>query len=139
MHELALAEGILAVAIDAANGEGIKSIRIRVGRLQHVTQDSLQFAFELISENSNAQGATIVVEDVAVRYRCKQCGIEGEVELPHFHCRSCSSMEVEILSGEEILVDSVELSNGQKVERCKSNLEAALEDHMREHHGNDGH
>ncbi|HEY7160825.1 MAG TPA: hydrogenase maturation nickel metallochaperone HypA [Acidobacteriota bacterium] len=139
MHELALAEGIMAIASDAANGEKINSIRIRVGRLQHVTQDSLQFAFELISENSNAQGARIVVEQVPARYRCSQCAAEGEIELPHFHCRSCSSVELEILSGEEILVDAVELSNGKIVERCKSNLEAVLEEHMREHHGNDSH
>ena len=139
MHELALAEGIMAIASDAASGESINSIRIRVGRLQHVTQDSLQFAFELISENSNAQGARIVVEQVPATYRCKQCGSEGEIELPHFHCRSCSSVEIEILSGEEILVDAVELSNGTIVERCKSNLEAVLEEHMREHHGNDSH
>lgn len=139
MHELALAEGILAVASDAANGVSINSIRIRVGRLQHVTQDSLQFAFELISENSNAQGAKIVVEQVPATYRCKQCGNEGEIELPHFYCRACSAIELEILSGEEILVDSVELSNGQIVERCKSNLEVVLEEHIREHHGNDSH
>ncbi len=139
MHELALAEGILAVASDAANGENISSIRIRVGRLQHVTQDSLQFAFELISENSNAKGAKIVVDEVPATYRCKQCDVEGEIDLPHFHCRSCSSVELEILSGEEILVDSVELSNGQIIERCKSNLEPVLEEHIREHHGNDSH
>jgi hydrogenase nickel incorporation protein HypA/HybF len=139
MHELALAEGILAVASDAANGEGISSIRIRVGRLQHVTRDSLQFAFELISQDSNAHGATIIVDDVPAMYRCKQCDAEDQIEIPHFRCRSCFSTEIQILSGEEILVDSVELSNGQIVERCKSNLETVLEEHMREHHGSDSH
>ncbi|MCI0447404.1 hydrogenase maturation nickel metallochaperone HypA [bacterium] len=137
MHELALAEGIFAVASDAANGENISSIRVRVGQLQHVTQNSLQFAFELIAKDSNAEGASVVVIPVPATYRCKRCSAEGEVQLPHFQCFSCSSIELEILTGEEIFVDSVELSNGNIVRRCDTSLENVLEEHIREHHGDD--
>ena len=136
---MSLAEGILGVAQDAAGGENITSIRVRVGRLQHVTQDSLRFAFELVARDTNAETATIEVDQVPIKYRCKRCSNEGEIELPNFNCLSCSSSEVEILSGEEILVDSVELHNGQIIRRCDANLQDLLDTHIKEHHGNDNH
>jgi hydrogenase nickel incorporation protein HypA/HybF len=43
--------------------------------------------------------------------RCRGCGAETTLEVPLMLCSSCSSDDVELLSGEEFLVVSLDLSD----------------------------
>lgn len=134
MHEMALAEGILAIALEAAREHKVDRIHVQVGQLQHVTQDSLQFSFELISEGTGAAKALIEIQEVPARFRCRNCGREGEVvQLPLFQCLPCGSRDLEVISGEEILVESIELNGGVVIRNSTANLRDALEEHLKEH------
>ncbi len=64
MHEVALAQGILEVVLDVADGREARSVRVRAGELQSVTQDSLQFCFEMVAQNTVAAAAGLEVEIV---------------------------------------------------------------------------
>jgi hydrogenase nickel incorporation protein HypA/HybF len=65
MHEMGLAEGILAVALDVAGAERIERVRVRVGELQRVTPDSLRFCFELAAQDTPAAHAVLDVDVTA--------------------------------------------------------------------------
>jgi Zn finger protein HypA/HybF involved in hydrogenase expression len=65
MHEMAYAEGILAVALDVAEGQHVRRVQVHVGDLHRIVSDSLQFCFELASEDTPAAGARLDVEVVA--------------------------------------------------------------------------
>jgi hydrogenase nickel incorporation protein HypA/HybF len=65
MHEVALAQGILEVVLDVADGRPAKAVRVRAGELQAVTQDSLQFCFELVAQDTLAAGAQLEVQTVS--------------------------------------------------------------------------
>lgn len=65
MHELGLAEGILAVVLDVAARERVERVRVSVGELQRVVPDSLRFCFELAAEDTLASNAVLDVEVVA--------------------------------------------------------------------------
>ena len=54
MHEVALAQGILDVVLDVAGGREPRTVRVRAGELQSVTQDSLQFCFEMVAQDTPA-------------------------------------------------------------------------------------
>ncbi len=136
MHEMALAEGILAIALDAAGEQKVERIRLQVGQLQHVTQDSLQFSFGLMAEGTCAAKAKIEIEQIAARFQCQECGSEGEVQLPLFQCLSCGARDLKVLSGEEMIVDAVELADGIVIRNSAASLGEALEEHLKEHHGN---
>ena len=135
MHELALAEGILAIALDAAAEQKVDRIRLQVGQLQHVTQDSLQFSFDLMAEGTCAAEAKIVMEQIPARFRCKTCDSEGEVQLPLFQCLSCGAQDLQVLSGEEMIVESVELDTGVVIRNNTTSLGKTMEEHLKEHHG----
>lgn len=62
MHELGLAEGILAVVLDVAARERVERVRVSVGALQHVAPDSLRFNFELAAQETLAANAVLEVE-----------------------------------------------------------------------------
>ena len=41
--------------------------------------------------------------------RCDACGAEWELEEPVFRCGACGSAEVEVVAGEELRVESIEI------------------------------
>ena len=134
MHEMALAEGILAVVLDAAGGASIRKVDLRVGALQLVVPESLQFSFQMASEGTVAQDASVNIEDVPARLRCKQCCAVTIVRQPPFQCDRCYSADIEIVSGDEVLVEAVELTNGEVIRRREVAADEILKEHMKEHH-----
>jgi len=112
MHEMALAEGILSVALDVADGQPVRRIRLRIGALQHVTRDALGFCFQLVADGTPAAEANLEVEQTAARLRCGRCGAVTDFEGTLFACRACGATEVSIESGDEVLVDAIELDSG---------------------------
>ena len=79
MHEVALAQGILDVVLDVAGGREPQTVRVRAGELQSVTQDSLQFCFEMVAQVTPA---------------------------------ASTRLEVEIIPGDALLIDAIELDDG---------------------------
>jgi hypothetical protein len=59
MHELGLAEGIVTVAIDMADGRTVNRIAVRIGEEQRIVPDSLEFGFQLLADGTNCAGATL--------------------------------------------------------------------------------
>jgi hydrogenase nickel incorporation protein HypA/HybF len=139
MHEMALAEGILSVVLDAAGGQNVRRVCLRVGKLLMVVPDSLQFSFELATDGTPAAGAVLEMEDVPARWRCLQCGAESALDLPPFNCQSCGASELEVVTGDELLVDAVELENGVTIRRREVAADAILEKHLLEHEQDDRH
>jgi hydrogenase nickel incorporation protein HypA/HybF len=64
MHEVAIAQGILEVVLDVAAGHEVRTVRVRAGELQAVTEESLQFCFELVAQETPAATARVEVETV---------------------------------------------------------------------------
>jgi hydrogenase nickel incorporation protein HypA/HybF len=136
MHEIALAEGILVIALEASSGKKIEHVRLRIGGLQHITRESLQFAFDLLAEETPAKGATIHLREIPARFRCKKCSREFPYNGGVLICSHCTGVDLEVLEGEEILVDSVELAGGTIIRNPASELEEEMKKHLIEEHGN---
>jgi hydrogenase nickel incorporation protein HypA/HybF len=109
MHELAIAEGVVDVALRHARGRPVAVVELRVGHLRQVVPSALEFAFELVSVGTPLEGAELRMEEVPAAGRCKSCGMDTPLpELP-LCCRGCGSGDVEVTRGEELLVEALEL------------------------------
>jgi hydrogenase nickel incorporation protein HypA/HybF len=64
MHEVAIAQGILDVVLEVAAGQTVRTVRVRAGELQAVSQDSLQFCFEMVAQDTPAAAAQLELESV---------------------------------------------------------------------------
>jgi len=64
VHEVAIAQGILEVVLDVAAGREVRSVRLRAGELQAVTQDSLQLCFTMVAQDTSAASAQLEVQVV---------------------------------------------------------------------------
>jgi hydrogenase nickel incorporation protein HypA/HybF len=110
MHEFSIASAVVDTAVRHAAGRPVTVVSVRCGRLRQVVPDALAFAFELVSRETLCQGARLEQEQVAARLRCPACARAWEIDLPDFRCPTCASADVEVISGEELEVESIEVS-----------------------------
>jgi hydrogenase nickel incorporation protein HypA/HybF len=116
MHEMGITQSILAASFDAATNAGmtrITEIRISVGDLTETMDFALEFAFEALTPETMAEGATLVITKVPAKSRCNECGLEYEHDRFQMLCPTCGSMSVELLQGRELSITSIEADNGE--------------------------
>ena len=109
MHELSIADATVRIACRHAAGRRVARVEVKLGRLRQVVPDALAFAFVLVAEGTELEGAELVMEDVPAAGRCRQCGAESELPGFPLACAACGSLDLELLRGEELLVDALEL------------------------------
>ena len=116
MHELAIAESLLEIIVDESNRHGLESVnkvKLQIGKFAAVVPESLTFCFEMVSRDSVAAGAVIEIEEVGITARCDKCEISFEVEDRVFLCPRCGEPALELLSGRELSVLSIEGETGE--------------------------
>jgi hydrogenase nickel incorporation protein HypA/HybF len=109
MHELALADSVVAIASRHAAGRPVARVEVKVGHLRQVVPSALAFAFELVAQGTPVEGAELVLEEVPAAGRCRSCGAESELSGFPLACAACGGLDLELLRGEELLVDALEL------------------------------
>ena len=116
MHEMGITQSILAASFDAAREAGatrITEIRISVGELTETVDFALEFAFEALTPGTMAEGAVLVINKVPAKSRCNECGTEYEHDRFEMVCANCGSMNVKLLQGRELKIDSIEADTGE--------------------------
>jgi hydrogenase nickel incorporation protein HypA/HybF len=111
MHELSLATGIVDTVVRHAAGRRVTAVQMRIGTMRQVVPESLDFYFGICSRDTICEGAELEQEILKARLRCNGCGEEWELDLPDFRCRSCPNGDVEVLSGTEFEVESIEVTD----------------------------
>ncbi len=128
MHEWALAEGVVSTAIKIAREEGLNEITevvVKIGELQQVEHDVLNFAFEQLRKPI-MKDARFVLETIPARLKCRVCGEEWrfspeelnrevseaihfvpEVAHVYIKCPGCGSPDFEVVEGRGIILASI--------------------------------
>lgn len=113
MHELSLSSAILETAIRHADGRKVKAVELTVGALRQVVPTSLEFYFEIVSRETLCEGARLELQLIEARVHCKGCKAEWTLEDPIFRCSSCADSEVEVLTGNEFFVESIDVEEAE--------------------------
>lgn len=113
MHELSICQGIIEVAVAALAERAsplprISAVTVRIGRLTGIVADSLRYYFDLLCHDTPLAGATLVIDEIPIRGRCIDCTAEFQIDTLAFTCLACESGFVELLSGRELQVVSLE-------------------------------
>lgn len=109
MHELSIAESVVQIASRHANGRQVTKVKLEIGHLRQVVPSALAFSFELVAEGTPVEGAALEMEEVPATGMCRECGVESQLKNFPLQCGACGGFELEILRGEELLVESLEL------------------------------
>jgi len=112
MHEFSLAVNIFDIVLDTVQKQNIHkvyTIKLDVGKLMAVVPESLIFGFETVSEGTPLEGTKLEINEIAVTVRCKKCGTESEIDEFIFMCPKCNSVDLEMLSGQDMQITSLEV------------------------------
>ncbi len=112
MHELAVTESILNIALKHAQQAGasrVTDLHLVIGRLSSIIDDSIQFYWDMISENTICQGARLHFQRVPAQMLCLNCGHTFTLESELTPCPTCKSAQVKVTSGEQFYLDSIEI------------------------------
>jgi len=113
MHELSIAGAVVNTATRHAEGRRVAVVRVRVGRMRQVVPDSLRFCFDIVARDSVCEGARLELVEVDVHLRCRACAWEWLPDIPAFRCPNCSSADVSIEEGDELVVDEIEVEEAE--------------------------
>jgi hydrogenase nickel incorporation protein HypA/HybF len=113
MHELAVTQSILDIALRHAQGAGaqrILAIDLVIGDLTGFVDDSIQFYFDFLSGDTLANGAQLRFERIPPRARCHECGAEYTPPNSRlWTCPECEALGGEVIAGREFSVASIEI------------------------------
>ena len=112
MHELSVASAVVDTVLRHADDRRVLVVTLRVGQLRQVIPDSLAFYFDVVARDTLVEGARLEQVVVPVRMRCGDCAGEWEPELV-FRCPACGGAG-EVLAGDELEVDSIEVEEGSE-------------------------
>ena len=115
MHELALAEAVVAIATEHSRGRRVARVELEVGALRQVVPEALAFSFELVAQGTPAEGAELALEKVPIRLACRTCAAETAANAFPLACPRCGGLEVEVKSGEEFQIVALELEEVEVV------------------------
>ena len=112
MHELAVTENILSIVTRHAGdskASKVTDIHLVIGQLSSIVDDSVQFYWDIIAEDTICEKAQLHFSRIPARFHCLDCDHEYEIPQSLTPCIKCGSMNVELLTGEEFYVESIEI------------------------------
>jgi hydrogenase nickel incorporation protein HypA/HybF len=117
VHELAIAESVVRIAERHADGRRVTKLYLKVGHLRQVVPSALAFGFELVAQETSVEGAELVLEVVPATGKCRACGSESRLESFPLQCKACGGFDLEIVAGEELYVESLEMEDQTETQR----------------------
>ncbi len=99
----------MQVASRHANGRRVTKVQVKVGHLRQIVPSALTFSFELVAQGTPVEGAELEMDEVPATGRCRECGAQSRLRGFPLQCQTCGGFDLEILEGEELLVESLEL------------------------------
>ncbi len=111
MHELSIVSSVVEQVIEtleAYPGARVKEVRLRVGALAAVVEDSLQFCYGIATEGTALEGSVLVVKILPVVMHCERCNADVELEsVQSFRCPRCGELVGDLRQGRELEIESI--------------------------------
>ena len=112
MHELAITEGIVGLAIPAAEKAGAKrvlEIHLKIGALSGVFPECIRDCLEQVTKGTIAEGVNLVVSEIPIRIYCRDCQKESEIKRTEHTCPLCGGSNFKVTAGREYFVESLKV------------------------------
>jgi hydrogenase nickel incorporation protein HypA/HybF len=127
MHELSIASSIVDTVTESAAaypGSRVIQVRLRVGALAAVVEDSLQFCWELATQGTPLSGSTLVIHALPVTVSCPACRLDSQLEsLQSLRCPKCGE-PANLIQGRELEIESIEIEDPQSAPAAPEKVKA---------------
>src|SRR4026207_1534095 len=112
MHELAVTESLLKIAVEhaeKANAQSVTDLHIVIGDLASMVDDSIHFYWDIIARGTIAERARLDFRRVPAELQCNTCSEKYQPTDKELICPNCHGIGAKIISGEEFFVESIDV------------------------------
>ena len=112
MHEMAITQSMFDLVLqhaEKAGAERVEKISLVIGEMTGVVGECVRFYLDFLSKGTIVEGATLSVQTVPPRTRCKDCGETFELRELDWTCPRCHGSSLDIIAGKELFVESIEV------------------------------
>lgn len=112
MHELSITENLVRILQEQGTSQNfskVLKVHLEIGALSTIEPDSIVFCFDIIAKETIAEGAVIEISRVPAVAKCRICHAQCEITAYGESCNSCGSIDLEVLSGKDMIVKNVEV------------------------------
>jgi hydrogenase nickel incorporation protein HypA/HybF len=113
MHELSVAQNIIEIVqrhVPETEWERVAAVRLKIGMTAGVVPDSLEFSFKAITAETPLRHTRLKIDLIPFLIKCRACNIVTENEAGFAVCGECGDTNIEILSGSELIVSEIEVT-----------------------------
>ena len=93
-------------------GAQVEKVNVKIGKLSAVVPASLRFCFQIVTQDTPLSNASLIIEEIPIVIKCSDCNIEWTIDEPVFSCQKCGGGSVDIVSGRELDISSIEIAEG---------------------------
>lgn len=111
MHELSVTRNVVAIVSEHARGQKVLCVTLEVGRLSGMLPEAIRFCFDICSQGTPLEGASLQIVDVEGRGRCSACGAEPVMSMPLGRCPACHEPSLHIVAGTELKIRQMEVES----------------------------
>ena len=133
MHELAICQSLMDQVEQIASerdAQRVISIVVGMGPLSGVEEQLLKNAYPVASAGTIAENAELIVENLPIKVSCNQCGCESEATPNKLTCRQCGDWRTTLISGDELMLMSVELEKTKTTADTDTNTDMNADSNM---------
>ncbi len=112
MHEYSISKNIMDTLIELKKkypDKIITKVTIVAGKFQQIVPESLFFYLDILKKDTEFLNTEFVFKENPIKIRCNKCNKISEIEEFNILCPVCGSTEIQILSGNELQIESIEI------------------------------
>ncbi len=110
MHELSVTQSILEITLrHTGKGQKVRGVHLVIGELSSIVDDSVQFYWDLVTEDTPAQGAKLFFRRIPAELSCLDCQTRYRLDGQDLACPNCGSAHVEIIAGTEFNLEAIDV------------------------------
>ncbi len=107
---MSLCRAIANIVDQRRDTRRVACVRIDVGHFRQVVPDTLSFCWSVLRDQSGLEGCELVINHVPAVIECDSCSGTTTLDVPVLVCANCSGTDVRLVSGEEFMIESIELA-----------------------------
>jgi hydrogenase nickel incorporation protein HypA/HybF len=109
MHEFSLTQNLLNTALKNADSKRIKHVNLLIGPFSDEREETIQLYWRDLAKGTLGEGAKLHFQHVDVEMKCLGCGGMLNLEGDGSVCKYCQSDHLQLLNGEEVRLESIDV------------------------------
>lgn len=112
MHELSLCQSVVRSIEAAAGPHGfsrVRRVRLAIGAFAGVEPDAMRFGFDVATQGTLAEGATLEILEMPGTAWCFDCNDTVTLAQRFDACPRCAGFRLRLTGGEELRIQDLEV------------------------------